>query len=595
MKRNVDDFFIYDKIGKQFYSDKKFLNKELLINTSFNVVDESKNIVEQIYKHCFEEAFYFSWSSNQSYIKPNDFKINNDEVEYEEAIFNHCVISTMYTVQYLLYKDVFIKPSELGNIIECNGLNYLTNPGKNQKIKVNEDYKEVEFLINGIENDRNTIIKKQLKVLTENDNNYIGRTLGTDKSNISLFLSNFSYLILENSDLFNAYKLIEDVNKSNNTREINRNIKIFLTSYINAVNEISLTKCDDFGHTDNIDNIDKIMFYYKKERLLHSDYIRFSVNKCGRDLYINNTDEEIIKKCILLPNVFSRNLFAERFSRNSSYEESYYFSINSLDNLLNITLPIFEKVFFITLFNYCTKCSKQSKLKKRLEFMNTLLKNYIEDKICKEEVFNNLLATFNSNCNMYLTKQAEEIREFVDIKACKEDVRSGKDKLKRADNETIENRANIYKLLKYAIEDNKNQLNNDNIPLYNDPSVDIPYHIGMLKKEKKEKEKERSNYLKQEISKDYSLYINCINSKELNIKNNIVEIMQISRTCRNEGIITDKELFDDYLKNHSEKLNKMIEETEKYYKKIYNSNFMKNRNSIFDDFIKGKEGGNNGK
>nr|WP_312577721.1 hypothetical protein [Sedimentibacter sp.] len=583
---NRNDFFIYDEIGEEYNSDKKIINEELLINTSFKVVNESKNIIKQIYKHCFEEAFCFSWSYNLNIPKLNNCKINNDEVKYEEAIFEHCVISAAYTVQYLLYNDLYIKPSELGNIMEGNGLNSSIGPGKNKKIKIIEDCTKVEFLVNGVENDKNINIKSHLEELMANDNaNYIEQTLGVkDKFNISLFLSNFSYVILKNSNMFKPYKSIEDVNKSNDTRKVNKNIKEYLTSYINTVNEISLIKGDDFSHTTNVD---KMLFYYKKERLLHSDYIKFCVNKCGLDLYINNTDEEIIKKCMLLPNVFTRKIFAERFSRSSYDEESYYNVIDDLNHLLNVTFPIFEKAFFITLYEYCTTNSKQAEVKKRLKYMNDLLTNYIDNKIYKEKDFNVLLATVNSEDDTYSTKQAEDISVYVDIKYKKKSEDNEKvrnDKLKRANNETINNRLNIYELLKYAIE-NKRLFKNNNILPYKAPLINIPYFVGKFNE--KEKEKEKINYLKEEIAKDYSVFISFINSTDLSVVD-IEDIMQKERICRNKSIVTNIELIDANYRSPIDEIINMQKFTEEHYQKIYSDNSIKNRKSIFDDYIKGK-------
>ncbi|MGD9678905.1 MAG: hypothetical protein AB7V16_11245 [Vulcanibacillus sp.] len=402
------DFYVYKNIKKQI-EEEQVLNDHLGISTNtireINA-DNDVELIEQIYKHCYKEAFYFSWSYQIENLKLKTEIADNYKNDYEKHIFDHCVIAALYTVQHMLYNNKHVSIPDLANKVRCNGHNSIIN----EKLLESNDLKYIEqsnqrVIENTIKSSFNSDGGKDNYLLRTLDIrikcNYINPELGKYEVSFPLFLSNFSYMVMTKLKKFNSYELIERVLNSKDYRDSNINISKFLSKYYNCAISSSLNHVKSMLNQDTtykLTEIDEMLLYYKKERLLNSDLIKYYINKDNGE-YLLNADKSILNLCSMLPNVFSRNIFVEyfghaRYEDNNDYANRIHeFSCESLEFLIMGTFPIFEKTFFITLYNYYVK-----RLNKSLEDLNTLLLNYV-NKIYSRILINDIPANFKEYFN----------------------------------------------------------------------------------------------------------------------------------------------------------------------------------------------------
>ncbi len=438
------DYYIY-KNKQQKEIEKEVLNKQLVIKTNISDKINDKNyvdLIEQIYKHCYKEAFYFSWSFNVKNIKYDKDIADDYNKNYEKQIFDHCVIAALFTIQYMLYSDNRISIADLTNKVMYNGHNSILE----EKLLEANGFVDI---------DMQRVIKRTIKKIFDTEgnpnNNYLIRTLGLNikdvEKNINqdlrnyetatfpLFLSNFSYMSMIKLKKFNSYELIKEVANSTDYRKENINKSNFLSKYYECVKSCSFNHDESLLSQDisfKLTPIDKLLLYYKKERLLNSDLIKYYISKDNGG-YINNTDERILNLCTMLPNVFSRNVFIDyfgyaKYEENNDYKNRIYnFSCDSLEFLINGTFPIFEKTFFITFFDYCS-----NKLKKSLVEMNDILSDYVEKIIFPSIVINDVPVNF---------------KEYFDEKSYEKKSRK---------------KSKVYDILEYSIL-NTLQINSNNI------------------------------------------------------------------------------------------------------------------------------------
>ncbi len=412
---NVYNIAIFNEIDfKKIKYLKAQLRSKYKIKTKHNFKMGYKTSIEEIYNHCLKKAKAYTWPNikkkvlniNEDVISQyekdwgsifnNDEPIENmynaqiqDDKIYENAIRDHCIILSLYTVEYLLQKPWNVKISHLGHRIKGMGYNFFsTNNYYKNKFKFDYDnylkfnklsrdesafpkkIDEVSFDVNNF--NRGDSISK--KIIYNADapilNNIID--LKTEEISVPLFLSNFSYSILENSSTATSIeKRINDLDKCNanlskdNLFDEKKKIVDDYKKWAKGINYY-----EKFNEPS-----DKILFEFEKERQLNIEFIRYCEDSgiLNNDTYV---DLNIIKATMSFPNIFSRNTFIELFLFLSC-KYGYYIAEDMVDKLYKETFPILEKNFFISLFEYCKK-SQDINVHDVLQNMDSLLKDYIE-------------------------------------------------------------------------------------------------------------------------------------------------------------------------------------------------------------------------
>lgn len=396
------NYAIYDNIDlnndSKYKCDKELLNNELKINTEINEISNPQNLINEIYAHCFKEAYYYSWTYSSMYSQKLYSVISGGlsyyEIKEEQLIKEHCVVAALYTVQYLLYKDISITAPQLASGAKGSGHNYIIDLFK--KIEKNKENIEIDFTkLDKYEYEKyeskviNDAIAElwELKQKNELENSYLGQIVNpivddNKKRKIPLFLSNFSYGVLRNINVFKPYDLIREINQENEQGKINN----LLREYLYCANNITCSQ--------ESTSVDKVLFNYQKERMFNMGLMKIcfigdnNIDNRGllliKDPYskLDNTDIELMKKCMTLPNAFSRNKFAIWFSNNLDDIDRHYGAEERIELLSKVIFPIYEKTFFISLYGYCSNH----------------LDNDVNDPLVK---MNNILTEYINNNNIY--------------------------------------------------------------------------------------------------------------------------------------------------------------------------------------------------
>lgn len=430
------NFAIYDEIQDKYEEDKKLFNEKFKINTTFSLdkssrqekeiepnyfidsynkrhyifkVDDNKHtdninkinnlytldnqniqddgifnsesLIDRMYAHCYKEAYVYSWNNiSSNYLHSFSTQIystfeNMQEIykqlfSTEKIIREHCAIASLYTVQYLLNKDKTVTAPELASRVQRKGHNQYLEELELGTVTKNYE-KNASGKINGIIEDINNNKDHQSE-------SYLGQIVDASVKEgtkyVPLFLSNFSFAIMNNLNKFNAYDKLEKIEQENKSEKLRYKIDSFINSYLMSINDFV---CDDKSTV-----VDKILFYYQKERvfnfeLMKSCFIGEDLNDSTENLLLDDTSEiDLIKECMKLPNAFSKTEFVKLFNK----ETISYFSINPtniIKKLNSVVFPTYEKLFFITLYEYFNGLSLSKN--EILEHMNVELTNYFEN------------------------------------------------------------------------------------------------------------------------------------------------------------------------------------------------------------------------
>lgn len=206
---------------------------------------------------------------------------------------------------------------------------------------------------------------------------------------------------------FPLNQLLNEIDKEHDNPNKNKKMKNFLMEYSNHCNYFMT---DNEKSTD----IDKILFHYQKEntfnyQLISKLFFKDSGENEKNAILINeDIDINLIKECMLLPNGFSKfdiyNLFHKDVKK--------LFNPKKLLKTLRLFIfPLFEKLFFISFFEY-TKLSIRADAKTEdiLKAMNDKLKAYFEKN--KIEIFK---SSSDRNIDSECIKFSKEYNALGDI------------------------------------------------------------------------------------------------------------------------------------------------------------------------------------
>lgn len=541
----MKSFSLYSEIEEdsEFTKEKEMLEDQLKINICFSKNVESDELINEIYKHCFSELYYFSCTYMQ---RPKLFlglenlaEMEKINLECEKKIREHCVITALITVQHLLYKNDYITATRLDSDAKKSGHNYLLkhhdvenheliydNIKKDNKVAVERDEKSGKETEPS--SDRNTIndivqrfwerknYNKKLSTYLSNiidvkveEKEYTsksGKEKKTTSRRIPLVLSNFTYCILTNLKKFNIEYLLKKIENSESYKR-NAKIRNFINRYIEFVNDIS---CDE----NNTTKVDKYLFYYVKERMFYSGFI----NYCFVKQYDENMNTPF----------FNEHFFESKLKYLSfKYEEDKF-------KFLNRKLS-FKHKMEPDLINVVKRHSTIENLKMLMFLPNSLSRNYFinmwnslgenilgEDVIYKfvnftiplfESTFFIVLYEYfkgkeNDLKENALIKMNEILTNYVDKNMDDKINCNGKSQIEDLINNTVgqnENRAtiyNIFDLLKHAF----CNVDQKNIHINSNYRFEINEAISYLNNISKDESVE-SKFNKLEISNDYMQYV----------------------------------------------------------------------------------------
>ncbi len=386
MKLTTDPFILYERLDVDFTKNKSFLNETLMVNTCISRKDiEEINLIDEIYRHVEINTAGYSFSEYESLqnkpmipkifelrsLNQNDVKdykksrysktkYNIDqmneyqkwvELSLEDAIKNHCIFKALYTITYLLTKDITLKTRQLGFSAQGMGLHDLEAYITDNKLHLPKDERVIPESDAGVWNNR---FDSTLSTNYQSQLALIGISKGEkyQSREARLFLSNFSYDVINNQmkERFPFEKLLNTIDSNiSNNRLFNRHTKEFVDQF-NGINNISF-KCQ------NKSEIDQLLYYYKKELALGYDMIcsyfqdkpiSGFVEKDAPGWYtqravIDEVDDiDVLKLGLQLPNAFSRSHIMRYLS---SITEDIYELKDKLLYLTKVVFPIFEHAF----------------------------------------------------------------------------------------------------------------------------------------------------------------------------------------------------------------------------------------------------------
>lgn len=390
---HIQDNVVFDEIDINAYEEiNNYFKKELGINTE--CIEVNGNVIKSIYNHCNEmiEKSGLSWGSIKDRIISHfpvineEYKIyTNYDTMIEDSIYNHCIVSALYTVEYLMYKNTNITASSIGYRLKGMGHNFLLKE-KEFKNKFNIDENYIRFnklneFIKAFQNDdynyneynkiRNNL-EEFKKMKQENKNPFLLQIIDIkpdkielpQKTSTPLFLSNFTYKIL--SEMISLKNFEEIIRCSSDKIGIKFKNKV-IDRYFGLNTKISYY--DDYTHI-----VDKVIFEVEKERHFNKKYIDY----CTEKNILADADDfffQHVKAVMAFPNVMSRKYIIHYLRYiYGCYGEDCTFTIREI---LYYTISFYEKVFFTTLYGYFSnQVDDEGEV---LKSIDDLLIKYIDD------------------------------------------------------------------------------------------------------------------------------------------------------------------------------------------------------------------------
>jgi hypothetical protein len=443
-KKNYDNLSIFDSL-QDLQESKNIMHYQLYVDftidkddfsTSMEVIDYVKEKASAIPNH-----YAFDLPDNLF----GDDRYYSPEIKkkFQTALYQHCAISSLHTVKYLLYlddSDTIKNATKKADYYNSYGTifpGYFTiREACSQKISLTSSLDKFVPL------DKASYCKKIKKVAKNKKAAPLHEILGTtniSSENIPFYNIDFYHWILDNHTFFSSMQKEQVLKKKINATRYKKLLNALDT--IGTAPKISLTKKND--HLQKAVSVDNLLLNYQLERYFSVHLIPKVLQESEKIKYPNF---DLLRKFFLLPNAFSRNLYVdwafhsqtERNEKELTPNEwenhkkfykravlSNYFN-NSIDTtidlvqktdwnldkvpfqtsvildaqwtevtelaitfLVNVYFPFYEKFFFIYLYEICKKITTSTE-EEPLEKMCNLLFDYCSNNlICNEDVSDN--------------------------------------------------------------------------------------------------------------------------------------------------------------------------------------------------------------
>lgn len=392
--------------AEQIASAKKDLEDNLNIDLDYTNHELDLRL---IYDFCYKSARRYSASTCHNYFYlPSGFLLNPTNKDIEHDVFVHCLVSSLYTCLYLLLKSYSVCNSEIQKDIMEMGYFSLINMkilGVDYGIKRRKQSKN--YYNESISASSRTSFYKSYKRLVSDNfysryfNEVQYKQIPHDSDMFPLFNSNFFYIMTKKYSSFKVTNLVNKILSASGIRHKNEYLRDFSLRFESFFKDIL-----KYGFSGN-NELDNLIFAYQAERTFSFN----SISKIFESMYNAKyfcPDFYEIQAFIRLPNVFSRNNFKEYFY----IWEKDHDHIDFINWLSTATFPIFEKTFFITLYQLIYKNNGEHK--KTIHEMIEMLSRYLSD----QNIISSMLYDIHGSDKRsylvnYLKKENYELFEAV--------------------------------------------------------------------------------------------------------------------------------------------------------------------------------------
>lgn len=359
------NFSIFKNLKEDYNMSKRTLRNKfgLTINQKTNFIN-----IRETYSLCLKQAKRYSASTCLNFLYSSslftDFN-NPVDNEIENDVFFHCLVSALYTAQYLLLSPKNVTLAKVGKFLKNSGFLSLR-----ESKTLNSRYLICKYLRNGSavtqytyhsNESRRTAFTKKVSTLSNRPffSDYIDIFTDDKKSYFTtLFSTNLTYALIEYNRLHQPLSLINSINSSSPRSRYYERVRHFVDNYSINYNSLLNSNLLDQKRYSNASEIpqslkckivDNILFEYQIERIFNFNIVAelFTPRTIKSDIIPALWDNDMLA-CLSLPNVYSRHKYI-----NMAINNEDLFSIKELVNwLTSTTFPIFENIFFILLYDY---------------------------------------------------------------------------------------------------------------------------------------------------------------------------------------------------------------------------------------------------